>query len=110
MFQNENVTVIIERDDDTSIFKIIGELDAFSAYDFNKFVKKVLPTLNKNILIDLAECNYISSSGISSLFFMCRLSNELDYSLSITSPKQSIYRLFETVNLNKLVKIDNIIE
>ncbi len=108
MFQNDNVTVIIQRDEDTSFFKIMGELDAFSAYDFNKFVKKVIPTLTDIIVIDLSECKYISSSGISSLFYICRLCNESDTSLTISYPSKAIFRLFKTVNLHKLVDIENV--
>lgn len=110
MFQNDNVTVIIQRDEDTSFFKIKGELDAFSAYDFNKFVKKVIPTLSDTMVIDLSECTYISSSGISSLFYICRLCNEENINLSISYPSKSINRLFKTVNLHKLVDIENVRE
>ncbi|MCK5687535.1 STAS domain-containing protein [bacterium] len=108
MFQNENVTVTIQKDKCVSVFKIKGELDAFSTYDFNKFVEKIIPELNDTIIIDMKECKYISSSGISSLFNMCRICNNLDIRLTMSYPSKEIYSFFKTVNLHKLIDINNV--
>lgn len=56
----------IERDGDSAVVKCHGRLVAFTTEEFYQEVKRLLPE-TKVVVVDLAELNYVDSSGLGTL-------------------------------------------
>ena len=108
MFKSDKLTVLVEREEDIFVMRLVGELTTLASFDFNKYVEKMLPSINAPIIVDLSKCDFVSSSGISSFFYLYRLAQEEGLELKIYKPSPSVYKVFQTVNLDKLIKIEGI--
>ena len=108
MFKSDKLTVLVEREEDVFVLRLIGELTTLASFDFNKYIEKIIPTINETVVVDLSKCDFISSSGISSFFYLYRMVQNKGLDLRITAPSQTLYKIFQTVNLDKLVKIEGV--
>ena len=106
MFKADKLMVLLEREEEAVVMKLVGELTTLASFDFNKYLEKVVPTLESDLVVDLSKCEFVSSSGISSFFYLYRMAKERNISVTLASPTMPVAKVFQTVNLDKLLKIE----
>lgn len=94
-----------EKIESVDILKLRGRLDASSAKD----VKEKVGSLNKikpaKIIIDLAEIDFIDSSGLGSLVASLRSVNKLGGDIKIASLQDPVRAIFELTRLHRVFEI-----
>ena len=75
-----------------------GPIDSDSYMDFDDKIKPILLPTTKAIVLDLANCDYISSAGLGVLFSMKKFLKQNNGELLFLNLKPQIIRLFEIVN------------
>jgi len=86
------------------IIKVIGEMDSFSIRKFEKEIRDQIAQDFKNILLDLEDLKFMSSSGIGVII---RLLDDLegkDGSLNTLKAPKSILRSIEIIGISSLIK------
>jgi anti-anti-sigma factor len=90
----------LEVKDDCQIFRLTGQLDAFSEPTFRKVVSDHLTGGPSHIILDLAKIDFLDSSGLGSLVQLAKQAKAQSGSLQIvTNP-----RVTQTVKLVRLEK------
>ena len=75
-----------------------GPIDSDTYMDFDDKIKPLLIPTTKAIVLDLADCEYISSAGLGVLFTMKKFLKQNGGELLFMNLKPQIIRLFELVN------------
>ena len=75
-----------------------GPIDSDHYLDFNEKITPLLVPSTKNIVLDLQNCDYISSAGLGVLFAMKKFLKQNGGDLLFCNLKPQIRRLFEIVN------------
>ncbi len=75
-----------------------GPIDSDTYLDFDDKTKSLLIASTKAIVLDLANCDYISSAGLGVLFTMKKVMKQNGGELLFLNLKPQIVRLFEIVN------------
>ncbi len=75
-----------------------GPIDSDTYLDFDDKTKHLLVSSTKAIVLDLANCDYISSAGLGVLFTMKKFLKKNSGELLFLNLKPQIIRLFEIVN------------
>jgi anti-sigma B factor antagonist len=75
-----------------------GPIDSDTYLDFDDKTKHLLVSSTKAIVLDLANCDYISSAGLGVLFTMKKFLKQNGGELLFCNLKPQIKRLFEIVN------------
>lgn len=90
----------VEVRDDYQLFRLTGQLDAFSEPTFRKVLGKSLEDGPKHAILDLSKIDFIDSSGLGALVQLAKQAQTSKGSLQIvTNP-----RVTQTV---KLVRLEN---
>lgn len=80
------------------LFRLTGLLDAFSEPTFGKVIGKCLEDGPKHIILDLAQIDFVDSSGLGALVKLAKQAQSSEGSLQIvTNP-----RVTQTVKLVRL--------
>jgi len=61
-------TMHMETHGETTVARIVGEIDASNAGDFAGQLKDALPNSALGLVVDLSETEYIDSSGVHMIF------------------------------------------
>lgn len=61
-------TLHVQPHDDTTVARIVGEIDASNATVFATQLKEALPNSAMGLVLDLSETTYIDSSGVHLIF------------------------------------------
>lgn len=75
-----------------------GPIDSDHYLDFDEKIKPLLVPSTKNILVDLANVDYISSAGLGVLFTMRKFLKKNGGDLLFCNIKPQVKRIFEIVN------------
>lgn len=80
------------------VLKVTGDLDHLTAPALEKAVRDVLTVDGSRILLDLEDCLYVDSGGLSVLLFALRRVPETGW-LGAIAPNPNVLRLLEIVGL-----------
>ena len=61
-------TMHMETHGETTVARIVGEIDASNAGDFGNQLKTTVPNSALGLVVDLSETEYIDSSGVHLIF------------------------------------------
>ena len=61
----------IRKNGDVYIIDVTGEMDLYNSYKLKELVMKMLEKNVKNFVINLEQVDYIDSSGIGALIYIC---------------------------------------
>jgi len=94
--------VISEREADTVVIRVEGELDMNTAAELEQELAEPLAAADATLLIDLSECEFIDSTGIAlivrawqeldgdSRFALCGVGDQVERVLDITGLETAI--------------------
>lgn len=96
---------LLEEKDSVQCFKVIGEIDAFTAPILKERLAAVQNISGLQAEIDLSEVNYIDSTGLGIFVGFYKAIKVHDGHVRITGVTSRIKRLFEITGLDAILDI-----
>ena len=87
-----------------------GEMDLYNSYKLKELVMKMLEKNVKKFIINLEQVDYIDSSGIGALIFICSTIKKMNLKLSISNVHGSVKKVIELTKLMGYFPISNSVE
>jgi len=84
-------------------FTLIGEVDISNAHYFRKQLEAALSEVRQNITIDLAELNYIDSTGLGVIIGVYGSVKKDGFSVKVLNPKDNVKKLLFISGLDKIL-------
>lgn len=91
----------IRKNGEIYIIDVNGEMDLYNSYKLKELVMKMLQKNVKNFIINLAQVDYIDSSGIGALIFICSTIKKMNLKLAISNVHGSVKKVIELTKLMK---------
>ncbi len=87
------------KSDDIYIINVNGELDLYNSYKLKDLVIKMLDKKVFKFIINLNDVEYIDSSGIGALIFICSTLKKSNLNLYISNIRGSVKKVIELTKL-----------
>ena len=100
----------IRKNGDVYIIDVTGEMDLYNSYKLKELVMKMLEKNVKNFVINLEQVDYIDSSGIGALIYICSTIKKMNLNLAIANSHGSVKKVIELTKLMDYFPIANSIE
>jgi len=84
-------------------FSLVGEVDISNAHYFRKQLETALAECKQNITIDLAELNYIDSTGLGVIIGVYGFVKKDGFSVKVLNPKDNVKKLLIISGLDKIL-------
>jgi anti-sigma B factor antagonist len=94
-------SVLHHADDVNHVLTVIGDIDIFTTPDFITALDEALGA--QRVIVDLTECRYIDSTGISALFRWQQKSK--GRIRLVIGPQEMIRRILQVTRVDKLIDI-----
>ncbi|WP_058998029.1 STAS domain-containing protein [Leptolyngbya sp. NIES-2104] len=86
------------RDNTYQLFRLVGQLDAFSEPTFRKVLTKCVEDGPKHVILDLSKIDFVDSSGLGALVQVAKKAQQAEGTLQIVTNA----RVTQTVKLVRL--------
>jgi anti-anti-sigma factor len=96
---------IIIAEGEQTIITVKGRLDTINAPDFEKAIAPILAGDMKQVIINCAELDYISSSGLRLFLTMQKATNAKQGQLTLMEMKKEIRDIFDMTGFSALFRI-----
>ena len=100
----------IRKSNEIYIIDVNGEMDLYNSYKLKELVMKMLEKKVVNFIINLEQVDYIDSSGIGALIYICSTIKKMSLKLSITNIHGSVKKVIELTKLMGYFPIANTVE
>lgn len=100
----------IRKNKEVYIIDVSGEMDLYNSYKLKELVMKMIERNIKNMIINLDEVDYIDSSGIGALIYICSTLKKMNLKLFITNIHGSVKKVIELTKLMGYFPITNSLE
>ena len=95
----------IEHNDDFQLIKLKGDLDVYSEDEFKGFIEENLDE-NKDLVIDLADLDYLDSTGLGMFMNIYNSQKSKGKTVKIINTKDNIKKLFKITDLTALFDME----
>ncbi len=89
----------IRKSGDNYIIDVNGEMDLYNSYKLKELVMKMLEKKVERFIINLENVDYIDSSGIGALIYICSTIKKMGLRLVITNIHGSVKKVIELTKL-----------
>lgn len=89
----------IRKNSDIYIVDVSGEMDLYNSYKLKELVMKMLEKKIGKFIINLEKVEYIDSSGIGALIYICSTLKKMDTQLKIANIHGSVKKVIELTKL-----------
>ncbi len=89
----------IRKNGESYIIDVNGEMDLYNSYKLKELVMKMLEKKVGRFIINLENVDYIDSSGIGALIYICSTIKKLNHKLVITNIHGSVKKVIELTKL-----------
>lgn len=89
----------IRKNSETYIIDVNGEMDLYNSYKLKELVMKMLEKKVERYVINLENVDYIDSSGIGALIYICSTIKKMGFRLIITNIHGSVKKVIELTKL-----------
>jgi anti-sigma B factor antagonist len=89
----------IRKNGEIYIIDVNGEMDLYNSYKLKELITKMLEKKVQRFIINLENVEYIDSSGIGALIYICSTIKKLNLKLFITNVKGSVKKVIELTKL-----------
>ena len=100
----------IRKNKDVYIVDVSGEMDLYNSYKLKELITKMLERQVKCIVLNLEEVEYIDSSGIGALIYICSTLKKKNLKLYITNIHGSVKKVIELTKLMGYFPIASTVE
>jgi len=84
-------------------FGLVGEVDISNAHYFRKQLETALAECKQSVTIDLAELNYIDSTGLGVIIGVYGSVKKDGLSVKVLNPKENVKKLLIISGLDKIL-------
>lgn len=84
------------------LVKVKGDLDVYAEDQFKDFINDEIKDINKDIILDLAELDYLDSTGLGLFMKIYKLAKDAGKKVKVINPKENIYKLFKITDLREI--------
>ncbi len=92
------------------IVDVNGEMDLYNSYKLKELIMKMLEKKVRTFIINLEQVDYIDSSGIGALIYICSTIKKMNLKLSITNVHGSVKKVIELTKLMGYFPIASTVE
>ena len=92
------------------IIDVNGEMDLYNSYKLKELIMKMLEKKVQTFIINLEQVDYIDSSGIGALIYICSTIKKMNLKLSITNVHGSVKKVIELTKLMGYFPIASTVE
>jgi anti-sigma B factor antagonist len=89
----------IRKNGETYIIDVNGEMDLYNSYKLKELVMKMLEKKVERFIINLQGVDYIDSSGIGALIYICSTVKKMNLRLLIANIHGSVKKVIELTKL-----------
>jgi anti-sigma B factor antagonist len=89
----------IRKNDNIYIVDVNGEMDLYNSYKLKELIMKMLEKKVTRFIINMENVEYIDSSGIGALIYICSTIKKMNLLLMITNVKGSVKKVIELTKL-----------
>ncbi|HOX33681.1 MAG TPA: anti-sigma factor antagonist [Spirochaetales bacterium] len=89
----------IRKNGDNYIIDVNGEMDLYNSYKLKELVMKMLDKKVGRFVVNLQNVDYIDSSGIGALIYICSTIKKMGLKLVITNIHGSVKKVIELTKL-----------
>lgn len=89
----------IRKNDNIYIVDVNGEMDLYNSYKLKELIMKMLEKKVSRFIINMDNVEYIDSSGIGALIYICSTIKKMNLHLMITNVKGSVKKVIELTKL-----------
>lgn len=100
----------IRKSGENYIIDVNGEMDLYNSYKLKELVMKMLEKKVGRFIINLENVDYIDSSGIGALIYICSTIKKMGLKLIITNIHGSVKKVIELTKLMGYFPITQTIE
>ena len=100
----------IRKNGEIYIIDVNGEMDLYNSYKLKELVMKMLEKNVKNFIINLEQVDYIDSSGIGALIYICSTMKKMNLKFAISNVHGSVKKVIELTKLRGYFPIANSVE
>ena len=100
----------IRKNGEIYIIDVNGEMDLYNSYKLKELVMKMLEKSVKSFIINLEQVDYIDSSGIGALIYICSTIKKMNLKLAISNIHGSGKKVIELSKLMGYFPIANSVE
>ena len=100
----------IRKNGEIYIIDVNGEMDLYNSYKLKELVMKMLEKNVKNFIINLEQVDYIDSSGIGALIYICSTMKKMNLKFAISNVHGSVKKVIELTKLMGYFPIANRVE
>lgn len=98
--------VVVKIKNESLVVKVSGDLDLVIAKEFRETVDKILwDKPLKNLILDLADVQFIDSSGLGAILGRYKLIQQRGGKMSIWGVKPSVYRILDLSGIMKIIPV-----
>ena len=97
----------IRKNGEIYIIDVNGEMDLYNSYKLKELVMKMLEKNVKNFIINLEQVDYIDSSGIGALIYICSTMKKMNLKFAISNVHGSVKKVIELTKLMGYFPIAN---
>ena len=100
----------IRKHSETYIIDVNGEMDLYKSYKLKELVMKMLEKKIERFIVNLENVDYIDSSGIGALIYVCSTIKKMNLKFVIANIHGSVKKVIELTKLMGYFPIANSIE
>lgn len=92
--------------EDYKLVEIKGDLDIYAEDEFRDFIELELENIDKDLVIDIKDLDYLDSTGLGLFMKIYKKVNEEGKSVKIINPKENILKLFKITDLTEVFNME----
>ncbi|MEF2292824.1 MULTISPECIES: STAS domain-containing protein [Virgibacillus] len=101
-----NLTInVVNEQPSKSIVYLAGEIDAYTAPDLKEALIPLMRQEEQVVEVDLAEVNYMDSTGLGTFISALKSSKEYNSKLTLVNIQDRVLRLFQITGLDEIMDI-----
>ena len=100
----------IRKNGEVYIIDVNGEMDLYNSYKLKELVMKMIEKNVKLFVINLEQVDYIDSSGIGALIYICSTIKKMNLKLAISNIHGSVKKVIELTKLMGYLPIANTVD
>lgn len=89
----------IRKSGDIYIIDVNGEMDLYNSYKLKELVMKMLEKKVQSFIVNLESVDYIDSSGVGALIYICSTIKKMNLNLKIVNIHGSVKKVIELTKL-----------
>lgn len=101
-----NLQIEVSEENLVHYFKVVGEVDAFTAPVLKEHLASVQETPGTQAIIDLSEVDYIDSTGLGIFIGFYKALQKQGGYVKITGVNDRLKRLFEITGIDKIIDVE----